>query len=83
MGPFGIVQLNARTPTFPTGTRFFIDGTPGSGDRFISMRRLRRLGILCFGAISRVADRTGFWKCPFGCLIGRHVPPATALMRRM
>ncbi len=33
-----VIQLNARTPTLSTGARFFIDGTLGLADRFMSMR---------------------------------------------
>ena len=37
MRPDGVVQLNARTPTLPTGARFFIHGIPGPADRSMSI----------------------------------------------
>jgi len=33
-----IVELNVRTPTLTTGARFFIAGTLGLAERFMSMR---------------------------------------------
>jgi hypothetical protein len=38
VGSFGVIQLNVRTPTLTTGARFFIAGTLGLAERFMSMR---------------------------------------------
>jgi len=83
MRSFGIVQLNARTPTLPTGARFFFQDIPGSTGRSTSIPWSTSMVMQCFGAISPAAGRTGFWKFPYGCFTGQHVLPAAVLVLRM
>ena len=78
-----IVQQHARTPTLSSAGRFFIDGILGLANRSISIRRSISLVMQCLDAILLAAGRTGFWKSPYGCLIGSLVPPVTRPIRQM